>query len=144
MRLVRIYAKIITMEDSIFTKIIKGEIPCHKVYEDEKVFAMLDIEPLSNGHVLVIPKKQVDLLWDLEQSDYDYLWQIAKKIAQKIQAEMKPIRVGVVVEGFGVPHAHIHLVPLYDKNVLRLHHGYPTETSPEELAKIAEKIAFEK
>lgn len=132
------------MEDSIFTKIIKGEIPCHKVYEDEKVFAMLDIEPLSNGHVLVIPKKQVDLLWDLEQSDYDYLWKIAKKIAQKIQTEMKPIRVGVVVEGFGVPHAHIHLVPLYDKNVLRLHHGYPTETSPEELAKIAKKIAFEK
>lgn len=132
------------MEDSIFTKIIKGEIPCHKVYEDEKVFAMLDIEPLSNGHVLVIPKKQVDLLWDLEQSDYDYLWKIAKKIAQKIQAEMKPIRVGVVVEGFGVPHAHIHLVPLYDKNVLQLHHGYPAKTSPEELAKIAKKIAFEK
>lgn len=143
MRLVRIYAKIITMEDSIFTKIIKGEIPCYKIYEDEKVFAMLDIEPLSNGHVLVIPKKQVDLLWDLEQSDYDYLWQIAKKIAQKIQAEMKPIRVGVVVEGFGVPHAHIHLVPLYDKNVLQLHHGYPAETSPKELAKIAEKITFE-
>lgn len=132
------------MEDSIFTKIIKGEIPCYKIYEDEKVFAMLDIEPLSNGHVLVIPKKQVDLLWDLEQNDYDYLWQITKKIAQKIQAEMKPIRVGVVVEGFGVPHAHIHLVPLYDKNVLRLHHGYPAETSPEELAKIAKKIAFEK
>lgn len=132
------------MEDSIFTKIIKGEIPCYKIYEDEKVFAMLDIEPLSNGHVLVIPKKQVDLLWDLEQSDYDYLWRIAKKIAQKIQAEMKPIRVGVVVEGFGVPHAHIHLVPLYDKNVLQLHHGYPAEISPEELAKIAEKITFEK
>ncbi len=144
MRLVRIYAKIITMEDSIFTKIIKGEIPCYKIYEDEKVFAMLDIEPLSNGHVLIIPKKQVDLLWDLEQSDYDYLWQIAKKIAQKIQTEMKPIRVGVVVEGFGVPHAHIHLVPLYDKNVLQLHHGYPAEISPEELAKIAEKITFEK
>jgi len=108
-------------EKSIFTRIIEGEIPCHKVYEDEKVFAMLDIEPLSNGHVLVFPKKQVDLLWDLEQDDYDYLWQIAKKIAKKIQAEMKPIRVGVVVEGFGVPHAHIHLVPLYDQNVLHYH-----------------------
>ena len=127
-------------EKSIFTRIIEGEIPCHKVYEDEKVFAMLDIEPLSNGHVLVFPKKQVDLIWDLEQDDYDYLWQSAKKI----QAEMKPIRVGVVVEGFGVPHAHIHLVPLYDQNVLQLHHGYPAETSPEELAKIAAKITFEK
>ena len=126
-------------EKSIFTRIIEGEIPCHKVYEDEKVFAMLDIEPLSNGHVLVIPKKQVDLLWDLEKEDYDYLWQITKKI----QTEMKPIRVGVVVEGFGVPHAHIHLVPLYDKNVLQLHHGYPAETTPGELAKIAQKITFE-
>jgi HIT family protein len=131
-------------EKSIFTRIIEGEIPCHKVYEDEKVFAMLDIEPLSNGHVLVIPKKQVDLIWDLDQSDYNYLWQIAKKIAKKIQAEMKPIRVGVVVEGFGVPHAHIHLVPLYDKNVLQLHHGYPAETASEELTKITQKIAFEK
>ena len=110
-------------EKSIFTRIIEGEIPCYKIYEDEKVFAMLDIEPLSNGHVLVFPKKQIDLLWDLEKDDYDYLWQISKKIAQKIQTEMKPIRVGVVVEGFGVPHAHIHLVPLYDKNVLQLHHG---------------------
>ncbi len=131
-------------EKSIFTRIIEGEIPCHKVYEDEKVFAMLDIEPLSNGHVLVIPKKQVDLIWDLDQSDYNYLWKIAKKIAKKIQAEMKPIRVGVVVEGFGVPHAHIHLVPLYDKNVFQLHHSYPAETTPEELTKIAQKIAFEK
>ena len=75
------------MEDSIFTKIIRGEIPCYKVYEDEKVFAMLDIDPLADGHTLVFPKKQVDLLWDLEDEDYMYLMKISKDLAQKIQAE---------------------------------------------------------
>ena len=128
------------MEDSIFTKIIRGEIPCHKVYEDEKVFAMLDIEPLADGHVLIFPKNQVDLIWDLDEETYQYLFEKAREIAQKIQAEMKPIRVGMVVEGFGVPHAHVHLVPLYDKNVLQLHHGYPVKKSNEDLIKIAEKI----
>lgn len=128
------------MEDSIFTKIIRGEIPCHKIYEDEKVFAMLDIDPLADGHTLVFPKKQVDLLWDLEDEDYAYLMKISKDLAKKIQAEMKPIRVGVVVEGFGVPHAHIHLVPLYDNDVLQLHHGYPVEKSVENLARIAERL----
>ena len=128
------------MEDSIFTKIIRGEIPCYKVYEDEKVFAMLDIEPLADGHVLVFPKKQVDLLWDLPDEDYQYLMQIAKKLARKIQAEFNPLRVGVAVEGFGVPHAHIHLVPLYDKEVLKLHHGYPVDNSVENLTRIAGKL----
>ncbi|MDO4872100.1 MAG: HIT family protein [bacterium] len=132
------------MEDSIFTRIINGEIPCHKIYEDEKVFAMLDIEPLANGHVLLFPKQQVDLLWDLDSETYAYLFEKAKMISKKIQQEMNPIRVGMVVEGFGVPHAHLHLVPLYDKEVLRLHHGYPVQKSPEDLAKIAQKIAFEK
>ncbi len=112
------------MEDSIFTKIIKGEIPCYKVYEDDTVFAMLDIDPLSDGHVLVFPKKQVDLLWDLDQDIYNHLMDVAKIIAEKIQNKLNPLRVGMVVEGFGVPHAHIHLVPLYDKDVLQLHHGY--------------------
>ena len=129
------------MEDSIFTKIIRGEIPCYKVYEDEQVFAMLDIEPLADGHVLVFPKKQVDLLLDLPDEDYQYLMQIAKKLAHKIQAEFNPLRVGVAVEGFGVPHAHIHLVPLYDKEVLKLHHGYPVDNSVENLTRIAEKLA---
>ena len=128
------------MEDSIFTKIIRGEIPCHKVYEDEKVFAMLDIDPLADGHTLVFPKKQVDLIWDLDKETYEYLFEKAREIAQKIQAEMKPIRVGMVVEGFGVPHAHIHLVPLYDNDVLQLHHGYPVEKSVENLAHIAEQL----
>lgn len=128
------------MNDSIFTRIINGEIPAHKVFEDEKVFAILDIDPLADGHVLLFPKKQVDLLWDLDTETYSHLFEVAKELSKKIQAEFNPERVGLVVEGFGVPHAHIHLVPLYDKNVLQLHHGYPVEKSVENLAKIAERL----
>ena len=129
------------MEKTIFEKIIAGEIPSYKVYEDDKVYAMLDIEPLSDGHVLVIPKNSVDLLWDLQEEDYEYLWKISKEIAQKMQKVLKPLRVGAVVEGFGVPHAHIHLVPLYDAEVMKLHHGYPVKKSSEDLAEIAKKLA---
>ena len=74
------------MDDSIFTKIIKGEIPCRKVYEDDDVIAFLDINPLSDGHVLVVPKEQVDLIWDLDNETYTHLWQTSKNIAQAIQA----------------------------------------------------------
>ena len=129
------------MEDSIFTKIIRGEVPSYKIYEDEKVYAMLDIEPLSDGHVLVFPKAQVDLLWDLSDDEYEYLWRISKKIAREMQEVFQPERVGVIIEGFGVPHAHIHLVPLYDKDVLELHHGYLAQKDTEDMKKIAEKLA---
>ena len=132
---------ILTMEDSIFTKIIRGEVPSYKIYEDEKVYAMLDIEPLSDGHVLVFPKAQVDLLWDLSDDEYEYLWRISKKIAREMQEVFQPERVGVVIEGFGVPHAHIHLVPLYDRDVLELHHGCPAQKDTEDMKKIAEKLA---
>ena len=99
---------------------------------------MLDIDPLSDGHVLVFPKKQVDLLWDLDQDIYNHLMDVAKIIAEKIQNKLNPLRVGMVVEGFGVPHAHIHLVPLYDKDVLQLHHGYPVRK--DNFTDIASKI----
>lgn len=129
------------MNDSIFTRIIKGEIPCHKVYEDETVFAMLDIDPLADGHTLLFPKKQVDLLWDLDEETYTHLFEVAKKLSKTLQQTFEPKRVGLVVEGFGVPHAHLHLVPLYDGDVLQLHHGYPVRKSPEQLAEIALSIS---
>jgi histidine triad (HIT) family protein len=128
------------MDDSIFTKIIKGEIPCRKVYEDDDVIAFLDINPLSDGHVLVVPKEQIDLIWDLDNETYTHLWQTAKNIAQAIQAELNPLRVGVVIEGLDVPHAHIHLVPLYDRDTLQLHHDYPVDISDERLDNIANSI----
>ena len=133
------YTKV--MQDSIFTKIIKGEIPSHTVYEDEHTIAFLDINPLSDGHVLVVPKQQIDSLWALPTEVYQHLWAVAQRIAHAMETELKPERVGVVVEGFDVPHAHIHLVPLYDREVLQLHHGYPTDTSSAHLSTTAQRLA---
>ena len=106
-------------EPSIFTRIINGEIPCHKIYEDDSVLAFLEVHPINPGHTLVVPKKQIDHIWDLDDEDYQYLWKISKKIALHIKNTLKCPRVGVVVEGFGVPHCHIHLIPIYQGNDLK-------------------------
>lgn len=106
-------------EISIFTRIINGEIPAYKVYEDDRVIAFLDVHPLSEGHTLVVPKVQIDHIWDLDMETYDYLWNTAHKIALRIREVINPVRVGVVVEGFGVPHTHIHLIPIYESNDLK-------------------------
>lgn len=128
------------MEDSIFTKIIKGEIPCHKVYEDTEVLAFLDIHPQQPGHTLVVPKKQIDLLWDMPDDDYEYLWKAAKKIARHMD-EVLGRRIGVHVEGIGVPHAHIHLVP-FDTTEQFLHHpDMSAEPNHQALAAMAERLA---
>lgn len=127
------------MQDSIFTKIIRREIPCHKIYEDEKTFAFLDIHPSAPGHTLVVPKTQVDSLWELPDEDYEALWTASKLIAKHIHPLVGTARVGVMVVGFGVPHAHIHLVPI--------NHGYElkeaaqdTEPDHAALAAVAEKL----
>lgn len=129
------------MEDSIFTKIIQGDIPCHKIYEDDLTFAFLDIDPLSDGHVLVISKKQVDKVYQLPQQDYTALFSTVQKVAQRIE-DVLGVRAGLIVEGLQVPHAHVHVVPLYDGNVLQLHHGYPVNKTPEAMASLANKLAF--
>jgi histidine triad (HIT) family protein len=106
-------------EPSIFTRIIKGELPTHRIYEDDRVIAFMDPHPLNAGHVLVVPKKQIDQIWDLSDDDYEYLWKIANKIGKHIREVIKPPRVGIIVEGFGVPHTHIHLIPIYYSNDLQ-------------------------
>lgn len=98
------------MKDSLFTKIIKGEVPCHKIYEDDKVIAFLDVYPKQPGHTLVVPKKQVDLIWDIDDELYQHLWAVSKKIALHI-GPILGRRIGVQVEGIGVPHTHVHLIP---------------------------------
>lgn len=128
------------MADSIFTKIIKGEIPCHKIYEDDKTFAFLDIHPINPGHVLLVPKKQIDDIWDMSDDDYHYLWSVAKHLAEHIQKSIKPPRVGVVVEGFGVPHVHIHLIPLHEGNDTKKLQDMGAEPDHPALAKIAQKL----
>ena len=131
------------MEDSIFTKIIKGEIPCHKIYEDEHVIAFLDVHPLKPGHTLVVPKQQVDHIWDLASGDYDHLWQIAKKLATHIREVLKPARVGAVVEGFGVPHAHIHLIPINSSDDLKQRQNLNAPIDHDALTIIAEKLLLD-
>ena len=100
------------ISDSIFTKIIKGEIPCHKIAEDDRFIAFLDVFPVKKGHTLVVPKAQIDYLFDLDDSLLSDLMIFSKKVAQKMQKAISCERIGVAVIGLEVPHAHIHLVPL--------------------------------
>ncbi|SMP36059.1 HIT family protein [Chryseobacterium profundimaris] len=97
---------------TIFTKIINGEIPSYKIAEDENFIAFLDAMPLVKGHTLVVPKKETDLIFDLESEEYKNLWGFTQAIAKKIKSAIPCIRVGVAVVGLEVPHAHIHLIPL--------------------------------
>lgn len=113
------------MDDSIFTKIINGEIPCHKVYEDDEVFAFLDIHPVNAGHTLVIPKQQVEFLWDLEDETYQKVMAAAKKIALHMREALDVPYVGVQVVGVDVPHAHVHLIPFHDVSE---YHNVPDST----------------
>ncbi|MCX6257672.1 MAG: HIT family protein [Bacteroidia bacterium] len=97
---------------SIFTKIIKGEIPCYKVAEDKDYFAFLDINPLAKGHTLVIPKRETDYIFDLHDNELAGLMIFAKKIAKAIEKVVTCKRIGIAVIGLEVPHAHIHLIPI--------------------------------
>ncbi len=124
---------------SIFTKIVKGEIPAHKVAEDERFLAFLDINPLAKGHTLVIPKKEVDNLFDLDDETYRDLWLFAKKVAVALGRTMPCERVGVAVVGLEVPHAHIHLVPI--TGIYDIDFSKPKlELGAEELNLIAQRI----
>lgn len=102
------------MEDSIFTKIINGEIPSHKIYEDEMVIAFLDINPINKGHTLVVPKQQVEFLWDMDDEIYQHLMLVVKQIGERLRQRLNAEHVGIQVIGVDVPHAHVHLVPFND------------------------------
>lgn len=130
------------MEDSIFTKIVKGEIPCHKVYEDEKTLAFLDINPTQPGHTLVIPKKQVWEVWDLDQEDYDAVMATAKKVALRLREILGRKRVGEQVMGLDVNHAHVHLVPFDTVDEYYLRPEMPDQPDHAALAALAKRLAF--
>mgnify|MGYP003297016467 CR=1 FL=1 len=125
---------------TIFTRIINGEIPCYKVYEDEKYFAFLDINPLKKGHTLVIPKVEDDYIFNLDDETYAGLCLVAKKIAKALKQSTNCQRVGVTVMGMEVPHVHIHLVPM-DKEKDMLFSNPKLELSADEMKSIAEDIA---
>jgi histidine triad (HIT) family protein len=124
--------------DCIFCKIAKGEIPAVKIWEDKKYIAFLDANPINQGHTLILPKKHTDYIFDLKNREYKSLMLNAKKIAKLLKAKLNPKKVGVIIEGFGVPHVHIHLIPLEKRGELNPERAKPM--SSEELNKIAEKI----
>jgi histidine triad (HIT) family protein len=123
---------------SIFTKIINGEIPCHKIAETEDFFAFLDVFPCAPGHTLVVPKKEVDYLFDLSDELYLGLMAFAKSLEPAIRKAVPCKRVGVAVIGLEVPHAHVHLIPMNSMNDMNF--NYKIKISQEELAEIAGKI----
>lgn len=131
-------------EESIFTKIIKGEIPAHKVYEDDKTFVFMDIHPIQPGQVLVVPKKQVGFIWDLEKDDYHALLDTVQRVGQRIR-EVLPdkTRVGVMVEGLDVAdHAHIKVFPFSNEEEYRRVPDPNAEPDHDALAEMAKKLAF--
>jgi len=124
---------------SIFSRIVKGEIPCYKIAEDADYFAFLDINPLAKGHTLVIPKKEIDYLFDVEDDLLGNMMIFAKKIARAIDKSIPCKRVGVVVIGLEVPHAHIHLIPI--NKISDVNFSNPKlKLSKEEFETIAEQI----
>ncbi|MGE6220203.1 HIT family protein [Nubsella zeaxanthinifaciens] len=124
---------------SIFSKIVAGDIPAHKVAETADYLAFLDISPLVYGHVLVIPKKEVDYIFDLDDDLYQGLMLFAKKVAEGIKKAFPCDRVGVAVIGLEVPHAHVHLIPINTMNDMNFANP-KLKLSQEELAKVAAKI----
>ncbi len=124
---------------SIFSKIIAGEIPCHKIAESEEFFAFLDIRPVMTGHTLVVPKNETDYLFDLNDEVLGRMMIFAKKTATAIQAAIPCLRIGIAVVGMEVPHAHIHLIPINKESDMRLC-ASTKEADAEELKATAEKI----
>lgn len=124
---------------SIFTRIISGEIPSYKIAENERYFAFLDINPLKEGHTLVIPKQEVDQLFDLEDETYNGLWLFSKKIAAALKKSVPCKRIGVAVIGLEVPHAHIHLIPIEKMGDTDFSNP-KLKLSPERFKEIAEKV----
>lgn len=125
------------MEESIFTKIVKGEIPCYKIYEDEKTLAFLDIHPESMGHTLVIPKLQVDKVYELPEEEYQALFATVKKVAARME-KVLGARTLMKVVGTDVPHAHVHLMP-YDES---WEQGRILEPTEAEMQEMRQKLAF--
>lgn len=126
------------MEDCIFCKIVAGEIPSFKVFEDEIFLAFLDVKPVNPGHILLIPKKHDDYIFDMPDGEYSRLMLKAKELGAMLKEKLTSKKIGIIVEGFGVAHVHVHLIPINHANELNPQRA--KEADQEELAKIAGKI----
>lgn len=130
------------MTDSIFTKIIKGEIPCHKVYEDSRTIAFIPLRPVALGHVLVVPKTQIDQFIDLPEVDYQALMATVKKVGLRMKEVLKPKRIGLQIVGEQVPHAHVHVIAFDKIEQFREIPDESIEPNHEALAEMAKALAF--
>ena len=126
------------MKDCIFCKITKGEIKPEVIGEDDFFVAFLDANPIAPGHTLVVPKKHTSYIFELEDKEYSDLMLVSKKIAKTLKDKLNPKRVGILVEGFGVDHVHVHLVPINVGGAICLQ--YSKHASGDELKKVADKI----
>jgi len=126
---------------TIFSRIVAGEIPCHKIAENEEFFAFLDISPMAPGHTLVIPKEEVDYLFDIDDDKLGRMMAFSKKIAAALSATIPSKKIALSVIGLEVPHAHIHLIPINSESDI---HPAKNKTipAPEELAELASKIRY--
>jgi len=124
---------------TIFTKIVNGEIPSYKIFENKHFYSFLDISPMTKGHTLVIPKKEVDYLFDIDDTMLSEMIVLSKKIAKAIEKTVECTRVGVMVVGLEVPHAHIHLIPIQNEGDMNLSNKR-IQLTKEEFEKIAEDI----
>ncbi|PID32064.1 HIT family protein [Candidatus Saccharibacteria bacterium] len=132
------------MEGSIFTKIIRGDIPCHKIYEDEKTFAFLDIHPVQEGMTLVVTKTPAETVLDLGDEDYAALWSAVRVVAQRLRevyADRR--RIAIQVEGLDVPHVHVKLFPIDTGEQFRSAPDMSAEPDHQQLARVAEKLRID-
>lgn len=124
---------------TIFSRIIAGEIPCYKIAENDKFFAFLDINPVAPGHTLVVPKKENDYIFNIDDDDFQAMHLFAKRVATGLKEAMPCKRIGVTVIGLEVPHAHIHLIPITTEADMDFHHK---QTLPaEQMQEIADKVS---
>ncbi|MCA9331831.1 HIT domain-containing protein [Candidatus Saccharibacteria bacterium] len=130
------------MEDSIFTKIIKGVVPSHKVYEDDQTLAFLDIFPAVHGQAVVVPKTQVEFVWDLDDETYTALMLTANKVAKRLREVLGTKYVGVKIEGVDVPHAHVKLYPFNTVAEYNAQQDMSAEPDHEALSNLSAKLAF--
>jgi histidine triad (HIT) family protein len=130
------------MTDTIFTKIVKGELSSYKVYEDNATLAFLNIHPVQPGHTLVIPKAEVAFLWDLDDELYIKVMSTAKKAADRLKQVLEVPYIGMKVEGLDVPHAHIHLIPFTSVNQLHALPDMLNQPPANELKELANKLFF--
>lgn len=128
---------------SIFTRIVNGEIPCHKIAETDDYLAFLDVRPQAYGHTLCITKQEIDYIFDVEDELYQGLWMFAKKVAKAVKKTVPCKRISVVVIGDEVRHTHVHLIPFNSLEDVRFSGQAKVQVSPEDMAALAQKIAAE-